>query len=144
MHKAEYNTLLRETQQEFMDHNSPLTDYLSTISVPGWGTYYTIYWFHNDHLGTPQALTDSLKVKRWSGTYKPFGDLSSETVNPVQNNPRFPGQYHDRSTDLYYNLYRHYRPEYGRYQTPDPIGISGGLSLYSYAAQRPLWAANSL
>jgi|GEM_PF-6780445 len=51
---------------------------------------------------------------------------------------RFPGQYHDRSTDLYYNQFRHYRPDLGRYMTPDPIGLAGGLNLYGYAGQNPI------
>jgi len=54
------------------------------------------------------------------------------------NNLRFPGQYHDRPTGLYYNQFRHYRPYLGRYLTPDPIGLAGGLNLYGYAGQNPV------
>ncbi len=35
-------------------------------------------------------------------------------------------------------MYRHYRPDLGRYLTPDPIGIAGGINLYSYAGQNPI------
>jgi RHS repeat-associated protein len=56
----------------------------------------------------------------------------------AENNIRFPGQYHDRATGLYYNQFRYYRPDLGRYLTPDPIGLAGGINLYSYAAQNPI------
>ena len=35
-------------------------------------------------------------------------------------------------------MFRHYRPGLGRYLTPDPIGLAGGLNLYSYAGQNPI------
>ncbi len=101
-------------------------------------TTYSMKWYHNDHLGTPQYLTRSNKDSAWVTGYLPFGQLESEVVAGVQENHRFPGQYHDRSTDLYYNQYRFYRPDLGRYMNPDPIGIRGGLNLYSYAGQNPI------
>ncbi|MBD3258319.1 hypothetical protein GF377_07785 [candidate division GN15 bacterium] len=87
-------------------------------------THYDISWYHLDHLGTPQVLTDSNQTVRWSAQYYPFGELASEQVSTV-NNQRFPGQYDDHSTDTYYNMYRHYHPSLGRYLTPDPIGLAG-------------------
>jgi RHS repeat-associated protein len=100
-------------------------------------THFDIGWYHNDHLGTPMAITDSAKTVRWSAQYYPFGALASENVS-VQNDLRFPGQYHDRSTDLYYNMFRTYRHDLGRYLTPDPIGLAGGTNLYGYAGQNPI------
>ena len=35
-------------------------------------------------------------------------------------------------------MYRHYRPDLGRYVTPDPIGLAGGTNLYGYAGQNPV------
>jgi RHS repeat-associated protein len=101
-------------------------------------TDYYIKWYHNDHLGTPQAMTDKNRNLRWSAEYYAFGALASESVWVAENNIRFPGQYHDRATGLYYNMYRYYRPDLGRYLTPDPIGPAGGTNLYSYAGQNPI------
>ena len=39
---------------------------------------------------------------------------------------RFPGQYHDEETGLYYNRYRYYMPNEGMYTQRDPIGLAGG------------------
>ena len=112
-------------------------------SLPGGdlriSTDFTIHWYHNDHLGTPQATTNKYRTQSWSANdYLPFGKLQSETIAGVENNLRFPGQYHDRVTDLHYNMFRHYRPDLGLYLTPDPIGVSGGLNMYSYAGQNPI------
>jgi RHS repeat-associated protein len=45
---------------------------------------------------------------------------------------RYLGQYHDRESDLHYNFRRYYDPYTGRYLTPDPLGYTQGLDLYSY------------
>ena len=87
------------------------------------GTYY----FHNDHLGTPQVLTDDTQAVVWKGEYDPFGKVT-ETVSTVEQNLRFPGQYYDQETGLHYNYFRTYDPETGRYVESDPIGLGGGLS----------------
>jgi RHS repeat-associated protein len=34
-------------------------------------------------------------------------------------------------------MFRHYRPDLGRYLTPDPIGLAGGMNLYGYVVQNP-------
>ena len=44
----------------------------------------------------------------------------------------FPGQYYDAETGLHYNYFRYYNPQTGRYITPDPIGLEGGINLFSY------------
>ena len=53
--------------------------------------------------------------------------------NGVEINLRFPGQYYDVHSGLYYNHNRYYNPELGRYMEPDPIGLEGGLNPYAYA-----------
>jgi len=46
---------------------------------------------------------------------------------------RLPGQYFDKETNLYYNMFRDYWPEGGRYIQSDPIGLEGGPHTYLYA-----------
>jgi RHS repeat-associated protein len=43
-----------------------------------------------------------------------------------------PGQYYDPETGLHYNYFRYYNPQTGRYITPDPIGLEGGINLFAY------------
>ena len=58
-----------------------------------------------------------------------------QTDNPW----RFPGQYEDAETGLYYNRFRYYDPELGRYLSEDPIGLLGTLALYSYVYDPATW-----
>lgn len=54
------------------------------------------------------------------------------------NNFRFPAQYYDVETGLHYNWNRFYDPEVGRYLSADPIGLDGGMNLYSYVKNDPV------
>jgi RHS repeat-associated protein len=104
-----------------------LGDQLLAMIKPGEQAYY----FHNDHLGTPQVLTDGNGSVAWKATYTPFGQANI-TVGTVENNFRLPGQYYDQETGLHYNYFRYYNPQTGRYITPDPIGLEGGINLFVY------------
>jgi RHS repeat-associated protein len=53
-------------------------------------------------------------------------------VDHVDNPLRFQGQYYDEETGLHYNRHRYYNPQTGRYLTPDPIGLAGGVNGYLY------------
>ena len=96
-----------------------------------------IYYYHNDHLGTPQVLTDSTGNIAWKAAYTPFGKAQI-LVNVVENNFRFPGQYYDSETGLSYNYHRYYKPEIGRYITADPIGLRGGINPFVYVENNPV------
>ena len=101
------------------------------------------YYIHTDQLGTPQQLTDSLGAVVWSAQYDPFGKA---VVNEdpdgdgerVTFNQRFPGQYYDRETGLYYNYYRYYNSDAGRFVSSDPIGLVGGSNTYIYVRSDPM------
>ncbi len=98
----------------------------------------SIYYYHVDHLGTPQAMTNASGTVVWKANYEPFGK-ATVTTSTVENNLRFPGQYYDRETGMHYNYFRDcYDPSTGRYCQADPIGIAGGLNVYEYARSNPL------
>jgi RHS repeat-associated protein len=96
-----------------------------------------VYYVISDHLGTPQQIVDSSGTVVWKAAFLPFGKAQILTQT-ITNNIRFPGQYFDAETGLHYNWNRYYDPDTGRYLTPDPIGLDGGLNLYAYVAGDPV------
>ncbi|MFM9926241.1 RHS repeat-associated core domain-containing protein [Variovorax sp. H27-G14] len=53
-------------------------------------------------------------------------------------NLRYPGQYADEESGLFYNGFRTYSPTTGRYTQGDPIGLDGGWNRFGYAGANPL------
>ncbi|TBL82570.1 RHS repeat-associated core domain-containing protein [Hafnia alvei] len=99
-----------------------------------------IYWYQNDHLGTPHCLTDAHGQAVWKSSYLAFGSIKTEANNGagIDNPLRFSGQYHDRETGLFYNLNRYYDPTMKRYLTQDPLKLAAGLNFYLYVSANPI------
>ncbi|MBX3617119.1 MAG: RHS repeat-associated core domain-containing protein [Nitrosomonas sp.] len=99
---------------------------------------------HADHLNTPRVIVDQTNtiVWRWDNTHAFGANLPNE--DPEGNgqlfeySPRFPGQYFDKETGLHYNYFRYYEPETGRYISPDPIGLAGGINVWGYVKGDPI------
>jgi RHS repeat-associated protein len=102
-----------------------------------------VYYIHTDHLNTPRLVANSTGTTVWKwDQQEPFG------VNAPDENPsslglfefplRFPGQYADKETNLFYNYFRDYDPVIGRYPESDPVGLRGGMNTYSYANGSPI------
>jgi RHS repeat-associated protein len=117
------------------DNGSVAADAVRFVGGPGGAT--DIAYLHNDHLGTPQAMTDANAQVLWWRDQTPFGQTVAEggfSVSPL----RFPGQYDDIESGLAYNYFRDYDPALGRYIQSDPIGLRGGLNTYGYVKGNPL------
>ena len=121
-----------------------------------------IFYYHNDHLGTPKVMTDKLRKVAWKVEFDPFGNVvddeenkhrdrdsgedrehehhgrHGEYIREVTNNLRFPGQYFDAETELNYNYFRDYNPAIGRYLESDRIGLAGGINLFTYVGAEPV------
>ena len=91
-----------------------IADGLKLVPTTANTTTTEVFYVHNDHLGTPQVMTDQSQQIVWQATYNPFGKATL-LVNTVENNVRFPGQYYDQETNLHYNYFRYYDPTTGRY-----------------------------
>lgn len=97
-----------------------------------------VHFYVNDHLGTSKRIVNDSNNVTWQAEHTAFGkaDIS---VARIRNHHRFPGQYFDEESGLYYNWNRYYDPTTGRYVTSDPIGLAGGLNTYGYAYQNSLY-----
>ena len=129
------------TAKAIDNQSNETTSAAVTISV---GTATNLYYIHPDHLNSPRAITDDVGRTVWKwDNQDPFGN------NPADEDPdldtkkftfnlRFPGQYFDAETNTYYNWWRTYFSDAGRYGQSDPIGLAGGISTYGYVTGNPL------
>jgi len=120
------------------------------------------YAVHSDHLNTPRRLTNADGQAVWQWGYSAFGEdkptvaknrfANTETtpnpgttnISEVKFNLRYPGQYADAESGLFYNGYRSYVPTGGFYTQNDKIGLAGGLNRRIYADGNPLMYSDSL
>jgi RHS repeat-associated protein len=130
---AEYNAagaLVKE--YHFKPYSTWMTEPLFQRTAEG-----EVYYYQNDHLGTPQRMVGVNGQVVWEARYSAFGEAEILT-DVVGNNLRFPGQYFDWESGLHWNWMRDYDPEYGRYIQQDPVGILGGTNNYIYVYSRPV------
>ncbi|WP_208665509.1 RHS repeat domain-containing protein, partial [Pseudomonas thivervalensis] len=100
------------------------------------------FYYHLDHLGTPQELTNPAGQIVWSARYNGYGkvtELKHGDGEQLEQPLRFQGQYFDPESGLHYNRHRYYNPETGRYLTPDPSKLAGGLNGYRYTLNPTGW-----
>lgn len=117
------------------------------------------YFIYADHLNSPRAITDLTGRVVWRWDSDPFG-ATVENEDHDDHHPafgskkadedpdrdgqrfvynlRFPGQYYDKETGLFYNYFRDYDSETGRYIESDPIGLRGGINTYTYVENNPV------
>ncbi len=140
------------------------TDAIQGVKVPAWSQHNpydpdrdpllkagpepsaprAVYYYHADHLGTPQALTDAQGQLALEMDYQAWGEarevIAEAAASAGIRNPfRFQGQYHDDESGLHYNRHRYYDPEIGRFISRDPIGLLGGINTHSYAPNPVEW-----
>jgi RHS repeat-associated protein len=115
------------------------------------------YATHTDHLGTPRRMTDDAAQVVWQWSYSAFGDnppsgvlksspktggatgnVLKATTPLITMNLRMSGQYFDGESGQFYNYFRNYQPQQGRYTQNDPIGLNGGMNRFGYVSGNPL------
>jgi RHS repeat-associated protein len=98
-------------------------------------------FYHNDHLGGVNVITDISGTRVQLNEYDPWGKVS-RTEGNVDPEKRFTGQILDPESGLYYYGARYYDPELARFISPDPIVPSPGdpqsLNRYSYVRNNPV------
>jgi RHS repeat-associated protein len=126
--------LLGEYDQK--GHAIEETVYLANMPV-GVVESGSLCYINPDQLGAPHTITNQSGVVVWQWATEPFGNNSPAAVAGFTYNIRFPGQYADSETGLYYNHARSYNSGMGRYVESDPIGLIGGINTFAYVGNNP-------
>ncbi|MFP8966456.1 RHS repeat-associated core domain-containing protein [Pokkaliibacter sp. CJK22405] len=135
------NRLIAETDElyHFRSYLYEPDTYKPLVQLEGRGHEAEVYYYHLDHLGTPQEITAANGNLVWSVQYKAYGNVQRKLIEKIDTPLRFQGQYFDVETGLHYNRHRYYHPGTGHFLTPDPIKLAGGLNNYQYVPNPVNW-----
>jgi RHS repeat-associated protein len=97
----------------------------------------TLSFYHADGLGSATSLTDSTGAVIARYAYDAFGNQTTSTGS-LANPYRYTAREYDGETGLYYYRSRYYDPQARRFVSEDPIGLNGGINLYSYVGNNPV------
>jgi RHS repeat-associated protein len=81
------------------------------------------YWYHSDHLGSAQLISNVDGEEYERIEYTPYGELWIEKASAASNIDipyRFTGKEQDDETGLYYYGARYLDPKYSRWLSTDP------------------------
>jgi RHS repeat-associated protein len=81
----------------------------------------SLYYMHQDHLGSTVAVSDASGQAVGRVQYDPYGEVLTSTLPVTLTDRLFTGQRLDSSTGLYYYNARYYDPHLGRFIQPDSL-----------------------
>lgn len=100
-----------------------------------------VYYYHQDHIGSSNVITDESGNIVQILEYSPYGEVSRSTGD-YSTDKRFTGKIWDETSALSYFGARYYDPEIGRFITPDstiahPFDPQD-LNRYGYCRNNPV------
>ncbi|SFA86946.1 RHS repeat-associated core domain-containing protein [Citrobacter amalonaticus] len=98
-----------------------------------------LHYAVTDTVGRIQELLTEDGEIVWRGKQQLWGREESANDDTLSCRLRFPGQYEDAESGLYYNRFRYYDCETGQYICADPIELGGGINLYGYVVNPLGW-----
>lgn len=113
---------------------------VATVSSGG-----TIHYWHSDHLGSTNMITNSSGARVQTLAYYPYGDVrvnQSSATPAVDVHYKYTGKELDASSNLYFYEFRYYHAVFGRFVSPDSIVPNltdpQDLNRYAYARNNPM------
>lgn len=97
----------------------------------------TVAAYHTEGLGSVEVVSDATSSANLATyEYDAFGVVVT-SGGSFENPYTFTGRERDAS-GLYYYRGRYYLPEIGRFLSPDPAGLRGGINAYAYVGSNPV------
>lgn len=115
---------------DFMLDGLGLDENYARISSSGTTSYVP------DALGSTRLLTDASGNSTASYSYSPYGEASKTGTDDTSL--QFTARENDGAAGLYYYRARYYSPELNRFVSQDPIGLAGGINIYTYVGGNPI------
>jgi RHS repeat-associated protein len=101
----------------------------------------SLAFYHSDHLGSSNLITDKDGNQVGLTEFTPYGSISKQTGS-YDPKYKFTGKELDSSTELYFYGARYYDPELGRFITADPTIQKPydpqDLNRYTYCRNNPI------
>ena len=101
----------------------------------GMGPASTVQYYHQDGLGSVVALSNKAGTTQATQRFDAWGNRTTGVGTIPQYG--YTGREPDATGLIYYRA-RYYDPSIGRFTSPDPIGLSGGINLYAYVLNNPV------
>ena len=102
-------------------------------------------FLHHGPDGSIFAVTSSNSTVLETYSYSAFGrpryfddQGHARSASAFADLPLYQGRVYDAGTGMYAMGARDYKPDWGRFASPDPVGIAGGLNRFAYVGGRPL------
>ena len=111
-------------------------DPLIRLTITATNTFGQADYYHSDGLGSMVALSNNLNTTTQTQRFDAWGNKLSGTVTQAAQYG-YTGREPDETGLMYYRA-RYYDAAMGRFTQRDPIGLNGGLNLYSYVAGNPV------
>ncbi|MFN8471148.1 MAG: SpvB/TcaC N-terminal domain-containing protein [Anaerolineae bacterium] len=96
----------------------------------------------SNHLGSASVELDGQGALIGYEEYHPYGTTAFQAgrsaAEVALKRYRYTGKERDEETGFSYHGARYYAPWLGRWTSPDPAGLNGGINLYRYVSDEPI------
>ncbi|MDD3793832.1 MAG: hypothetical protein PHI37_03405 [Candidatus Gracilibacteria bacterium] len=127
--------ILTEKVTDLVNQTTTTKNYINGIGLDDLVAYEidnNIYYYHKNHLGSVEGISDGSGNVVVSYDYDSFGNVKIVSGNDNGNTRLFTGREYDREINLYYLRARYYDAKLGRFISRDSIDIVDDVNLYSY------------
>ncbi|NVP17678.1 hypothetical protein HUU51_03085 [Candidatus Gracilibacteria bacterium] len=143
--KVEYiysnENILSEKVTDLVNQTTTTKNYINGIGLDDLIAYEEnndIYYYHKNHLGSVEGISNSSGNIVVSYEYDSFGNFEITSGTDNGNTRLYTGREYNSEIGLYYLRARYYNSELGRFISRDPIDIADDVNLYSYVGNNSL------